>query len=420
MIKQYYKQAMQLWKSNPLFATISILATGLTITFVMVLYMVYAIRTVDISPEINRSRTLYSNNGYSYLTKDHSKANRGMSYNAAKTIFGNLEHAETVSYFTYKGEGVGFIGTSQSDFDKGIISTVDNNYFKIFNYDFIQGEPFTKEQADAARKEAIITDKIAIKFFNTTDVIGKEVRIGLSSYFKITGVVKSMSSVFNKAYSDVWIVVDKNSMNWESSEDLRGNCITAIVAKQGSSLKQLNKEIEENVKKLNDNLREFTFELEMNTHAQSNFFEDSKINPARIFVVLIFILLIVPAINMSGLLSTQLKKRSSEVGIRKAYGASNSQVAKQLLYENFILTIVGGIIGLLFSVITIFVFKDAFLSDLMTFNVSDSFHLPLKALFRPSLFLLAFIFCLLINLLSAIIPVWSASKKTIIETIKGE
>lgn len=79
MIKQYYKQAMQLWKSNPLFATISILATGLTITFVMVLYMVYAIRTVDISPEINRSRTLYSNNGYSYLTKDHSKANRGMS-----------------------------------------------------------------------------------------------------------------------------------------------------------------------------------------------------------------------------------------------------------------------------------------------------------------------------------------------------
>lgn len=211
-------------------------------------------------------------------------------------------------------------------------------------------------------------------------------------------------------------------MNWapDQSEGLVGNCLVAVVAKKGSSLKALEKEIETNITILNNNLREFTFEQTMHTQAQSNFFKSNMINPIRIFIILILILLIIPAINMSGLLSTQIKKRSAEIGIRKAYGASNVQIGGQLLFENLLLTLIGGIIGLLLSVISVVLFKNALLGDITTVNVMESFHLPLNAFFRPLLFLSAFLFCLIINLLSAIIPVWSASRTTIIETIKGE
>lgn len=421
MINQYLRQVGKLWKANPLFSIISVLATALTITFVMVLYMVYAFRTTDMVPEINRSRTLYSDLGYSYLTKDRSQANRGMSYNTAKTIFNNLEHAETVSFFMQKGEGIGFVGTSRSNFEKKIVSQVDDNYFKVFNYEFIAGEPFTPEQADAMRREVIITDKIAMQFFNTTDVVGENIMIKFTDY-KITGVVRSVSSLFNKAYSDVWVVVDRNAMNWglNFSEGLVGNCLVAVVAKKGSTIKDLKEEIDNNIALLNDNLREFTFEQTMHTQAETDFFKDSDFNPLRVFILLILILLIVPAINMSGLLSTQIKKRSSEIGIRKAYGAGNWQVGSQLLFENLVLTLVGGIIGLLLSIGVVILFKNSLLGDLMTFNVSENFKLPLSAFFNPWLFLFAFLFCLIINLLSAIIPVWNASRSTIIETIKGE
>lgn len=421
MIEQYYKQVKELWKSNPLFSTISVLATALTITFVMVLYMVYAFRTTDMEPEINRSRTLYSDLGYSYMTKDRSQANRGMSYTAAKIIFGNLEHAETVSFFVSKGEGAGFVGTSPANFEKKIVSPVDDNYFRVFGFDFIAGGPFTPEQADAARREAIITDKVAMQFFNTTDVIGKNIMIRFADY-RITGVVRSVSSLFNKAYSDVWTVADKDAMNWapDRSEGLIGNCLVAVVAKKDSSLKALQKEIDENISALNNNLREFTFEQTMHTQVQSNFFKGNRINPIQIFIILILVLLIVPAINMSGLLSTQIKKRSAEIGIRKAYGASNVQIGGQLLFENLMLTLVGGVIGLLLSISAVLLFKNALLGDSMTINVAENFHLPLSAFFRPLLFVSAFVFCLIINLLSAIIPVWNASRTTIIETIKGE
>ncbi|MDR0422027.1 MAG: ABC transporter permease [Proteiniphilum sp.] len=419
MILHYCRQAARLWRSNPLFSIIAILATALTITFVMALYMVYAFRTADMKPEVNRSRTLFSDRGYSYLTRDRSQANTGMSYTAAKSIFGNLQHAETVSYFANKGEGAGFVGTSRANFEKKIVSPVDDNYFRIFRFDFVAGGAFTSEQADAARREAIITDRVAMQFFGTTDVVGKNIMIMFTDY-RITGVVRAVSSLFNKAYSDVWTVVDKNTMTWEYSEGLRGNCLVAATAKRGSSLKALHDEIDENIAALNGNLREFTFEQTVHTQAQASFFGNDRGNPVRIFIALIFVLLIVPAINMSGLLSTQIKKRNSETGIRKAYGASNRQIGGQLLFENLLLTLAGGVMGLLLSVVAVHLFKDVLLGDLMTVNVGGSFRLPLTAFFRPLLFVSAFAFCLIINLLSAIIPVWNASRTPIIETIKGE
>lgn len=422
MIQQYFKQIKQLWKSNPLFSAISVLATALTIAFVMTLYMVYSFRTADVAPEINRSRTLYSGEGYSYITKDRSNANRGMSKSAAVTIFGNLENAETVSYIVNKGEGAAFVGTSPANRAKRVVSPVDENYFKVFHFDFLSGKPFTGEQIDAQAQVAIITDELATSYFNSVDdAIGKNITIQFKDY-RVVGVVKSVSSLFSKAYSDVWIVADKASMDYgqQYSEGLRGMCQVIVVAKKGASLKALNAEIEENVKKLNSGLRDFTFELEVISHPQASFFNNKVANPSRIIVVLIFILLIVPAINMSGLLSTQMKKRSEEIGIRKAYGASNWQVARQLLFENLMLTIVGGIVGLLFSVIGVLLFKNMLVSDIITINATDSFSLPWRLLFNPWIFVLMLLFCLFINLLSAIIPVWSASRTTIMETIKGE
>ncbi|HHV04262.1 MAG: ABC transporter permease [Bacteroidales bacterium] len=422
MIKQYFKQIVHLWKNNPLFSAISVLATALTIAFVMTLYMVYTFRTADMAPEINRSRTLYSDAGYSYLTKDHSNANRGMSKSTAEKIFGNLENAETVSYIMNKGEGVGFVGTSPANREKRIVSPIDDNYFHVFKFDFLSGNPITDEQFEAQSKVAVITDKLALSFFsNTEEAIGKNITIGFEDY-RVAGVVRSVSSLFNKAYSDVWIVADKTSLDWgqQYSEGLRGMCQVIVAAKKGVPLKKLNAEIDEKIKKLNDGLREFTFELEMLSHPQTSFFNDKAVNPAQIIIVLILILLIVPAINMSGLLSTQIKKRSEEIGIRKAYGASNWQVGKQLLFENLMLTLVGGAVGLIFSFIAVSIFKNILLADIMTINASESFDLPTAFFFNPTLFFLMLLFCLVINLLSAMLPVWNASRTTIIQTIKGE
>lgn len=421
MIRQYLRQVAQLWRANPLFSLISALATALTIAFVMTLYMVYSFKTMDMAPESNRSKLLYSLRGFSYLTKDQSQMQSGLSAKVAKQIFGQLQGAEIVSYCVDKGEGAAYVGTSAVNSDKAVVSPVDDAYFRIFQFEFLAGQAFTAEQAQAGRRECIITDRLATKLYGTVDALGKTVSINFRDY-RVVGVVKAVSSFFNRAYSDVWVTFDQEDLNWdpERSEGLLGNCQVFVVAKRGVSLPELEKEIEAKVVEVNDNLREFTFELTMTTQAQSGFFAGEQTNPIKIFVFAILILLIVPAINMSGLLSTQMKKRQAEIGVRKAYGATNAEITGQLLFENLLLTLIGGIVGLLLSFGTIAFFKNLLLADIMTINASEAFELPVEAFFSPQLFGWMLLFCLFVNLLSAAFPVWNASRTTIIQIIKGE
>lgn len=384
--------------------------------------MVYSLRTKNMSPEIYRSRTLYSAEEFSFLTKDHSHANSGMSWSAARKVFDNLENAEMVSYVADMGEGAAYVGTSPSNMEKRTVSPVDDNFFKVFSFRFIVGSPFSREQLDAGAKVIIITDKMAKTLFGSSeDAIGKTVLVRFMDY-RVIGVVKSVSTIFNNAYSDAWIPAPHEMMDYgaKHSEGLRGQCKAIVVAKKGVPMQVLKDEIDGRVKALNDGLREYTFEVKFFTHPEKSFFSGAIDNPFKIFALLILVLLIVPAINMTGLLSTQMKKRSSEIGVRKAYGASQFQLTKQLVVENLMFTIVGGVLGLLLSFTAIFIFKNTLMSDMFSMIAGGEIELPLSYFFSPWLYVLMLIFCVMINLLSAIIPAWNASRTSIIETIKGE
>ena len=60
-------------------------------------------------------------------------------------------------------------------------------------------------------------------------------------------------------------------------------------------------------------------------------------------------LLLVPAINLSGMISSRMDDRLAEMGIRKAFGANRKQLLNQVLWENLRLTCIGGLMGLIVS-----------------------------------------------------------------------
>jgi len=80
----------------------------------------------------------------------------------------------------------------------------------------------------------------------------------------------------------------------------------------------------------------------------------------------------------------------------------------QILTENFLLTIIGGVIGLIITYGASVVLKD------MLFN--NALLTP-SLMLDPLLFLLAFFFCLILNLLSAGIPAWRAARMNIVAAL---
>ena len=134
------------------------------------------------------------------------------------------------------------------------------------------------------------------------------------------------------------------------------------------------------------------------------------------------LLLILPAINLSSMTRSRLRQRVSEIGVRRAYGATKISILGRLLGENLLLTLAGGLIGLVLCVIFLLLFSNAFIyTGGALGNVADTTSAPtLNMLLNLKSFGLALLFCLLLNLLSTGIPAWKAARINPAEAISGK
>ena len=65
--------------------------------------------------------------------------------------------------------------------------------------------------------------------------------------------------------------------------------------------------------------------------------------------VWLLLLLLVPALNLSGMIASRMEWRLPEMGVRKAFGATRGRLFAQIIWENLLLTVLGGVLGLLIS-----------------------------------------------------------------------
>ncbi len=100
-------------------------------------------------------------------------------------------------------------------------------------------------------------------------------------------------------------------------------------------------------------------------------------------------------------------ERSSEIGVRKAFGASSNTLVYQFLVENLILTFLGAVLGLLFSAIAISVINGANLVANMELSINFS------VLFY------SIIACLFFGFISGVYPAWVMSKVNVVKALKG-
>ena len=121
--------------------------------------------------------------------------------------------------------------------------------------------------------------------------------------------------------------------------------------------------------------------------------------------VLLFLLL--PTINLVNINITRIMERSSEIGVRKAFGASSKTLVYQFIVENLILTFIGGIIGVFLSVLVLYLINES--DYISNFNLS----LNLTVLF------ISLLTCVLFGLISGVYPAWRMSKLNIVKALKS-
>ena len=118
-------------------------------------------------------------------------------------------------------------------------------------------------------------------------------------------------------------------------------------------------------------------------------------------------IMLLPTLNLININISRIMERSSEIAVRKAFGASSRTLVWQFIIENIILTIIGAAIGLLVSFIIIQVINN---SDLIA-----NMHLAINF----TVLFYALIACLVFGLLSGVYPAWRMSKMHVVTALKA-
>jgi len=113
--------------------------------------------------------------------------------------------------------------------------------------------------------------------------------------------------------------------------------------------------------------------------------------------------LIVGAFGVANIMFVTVRERTSQIGLKKAIGAKSSTILYEFLLESAFLCIVGGLVGL-------------FLVWVLTLALSSV--LPFSIVIAPGIIALAFSICIVLGVVSGIIPASIAAKMNPVEAIR--
>ena len=433
MYKVYLKQAMQMLRQNKFFSIIYITGTGLAITMVMILAILYYFRTGNIAPEINRDRMLVIQHG-KILNKTEGQGNGSsrLSYPTIKECFYSMQTPEAVTAILPIGEQTEFIQTPGSDeVYNGLVMGTDVAFWKIFQFRFLAGKPYTEEEFTSGIRKAVVSESLARRLFNTSDATGKTFLLNFEEY-QVSGVVEDVPSIAQFCYAEMWIPFTNRPSQIQGSkwcDFILGHMQLYILAKKPGDFDAIHREAEENCRRYSANIPQYNFVLneQPDTVLRAWLRTDSFASPEfmKVFIQIfsvVLLLLLVPSINLTGMTASRMKKRMEELGIRKAFGAQNRTLLLQILYENLLLTLLGGLIGLLISYGLIFMLKGWLLGnyDWDGSSLTASIDLSPGMLINPAIFGYTLIFCLILNLMSALVPAWRALRRPIVDALNDK
>lgn len=115
---------------------------------------------------------------------------------------------------------------------------------------------------------------------------------------------------------------------------------------------------------------------------------------------------------------SRLRRRVSEMGVRRAFGCTRLRMVRDIVTENLIVTLAGGLIGLLSSLIAVWMFADMLFTGSLA--KGGTVAVAPEMLLQWSTFGWALLFCFLLNLLSSGLPAWRAARMNPTDAIGGQ
>lgn len=340
---QTVRQAFTILKQNPLLSTISILGTAFAITMIMAIVIIWQTKYADLEPEVNRSRCLYFS-----AMHISSKTEEGVqNYNTPSPAFMKeciqpLSEVEACTAFVPASAALVSL-TDGSNRVKVDAMQTDQGFWKVFSLQFMAGHGFGEEDRAGGTKAVVVCASVARKLFGTTDAVGQQLLLNREPA-RVIGVVKDVSVTAKDAYAQVWSMYPADKLEVTSVWSYGGSVHIAVLARTSDDFPAISQGIAKRIEAVNAGLGDMQIDIMEQpddivahvNHVWANVGPDVTMLYLQ-YAIALFIILLVPSLNLCGLSNSRMQQRRREVALRMAMGSSRQGVFLRLMSEGILL-----------------------------------------------------------------------------------
>ena len=441
MISNYIKLAIRVLARNKFFTAITLFGISFTLAILMLIISVMETEVgqtppltdkdkMVIVPNLNLKRQFYDTI-YVYDTTMFNGAqviDTSFNLNEAGQNNSNNEFAHwfleqhlsdvpnAVNYTFFNSNNVYNSYVNNSKVELKAVYT-GHRFWDVFDFQFVEGFGFNETSVENEELVAVITTELADKYFGRTDnVLGEVIEMDRKN-FKIIGLVKPAGIMLLAV--DIIVPYTHDNIGAQRRDERGFGSYMAMFLGDKSSDVEL---IKSDIKFINSN-------TEVPAIAQNDYDiievlpygfheayagqildlddpEESLKWMKYIMFSLMGFLILLPTLNLINLNVSRIMERSSEIGVRKAFGADRNTILIQFVVENIVQTFIGGLIGLGMAMLFIYLINDTKLMG----------DVILKLNFR--FFFYSLLICLIFGLVSGLLPAYRMSKMHVVSALK--
>ena len=415
MLKNYLKIAFKVFLRRKFFTFISLFAISFTLVVLMVA-VAFLDHVFGPNPvESRKERTL----GIYFMemkTPDKNGTWNGTTgYKFLDRNTRNLPQVEQMAIFSEQKQVVSYRNGEKI---QSYLKRTDGEYWEILSFHFLEGAGYSAEDEKNRNFVAVINEATRQKFFGNETAGGKTIEVD-GQNFRVVGVVENVPFLRNVPFADVWVPISTAKTDTYRNE-LMGDFMATYLARSASDFPAIRDEFKVRLTNV-----EFPDPKEWNSMngGMDTYFEaisrelvgsrddnGRASRPGRLLAAIIIgaiLFMLLPTVNLINLNVSRIMERASEIGVRKAFGASSWTLVGQFVVENVVLTLLGGALGFLLSRFIL-----QFITNSGWFPYAE-FHL------NGRIFLGGLGLVIIFGLFSGVYPAWKMSRLHPVQALKG-
>jgi putative ABC transport system permease protein len=408
-MRTYLKLAIKVLARRKFFTFISLFGISMTLVVLMVatavLDNVFAAR----APESRFDRVLCI---YRVTERGHGDTeSTEPGYALLQRFVEPIPGIEAFGKYTNPQGMAIYLGGSRLDTS---VKRTDAGYWRVLDFRFLEGRPFTSQEDDSGALVAVITDRLREKIFGGAPASGKTFELD-GQQFRVVGVVPSVSVTRIAAYSDVWLPIGTLRSS-DFRRNMMGGFNGLVLARSSSDFGRIRADFATRMRDFPLDRTRFTevatgldtpFEAFARIATWNRAGDRAPFIVAAVFTTLALLFMLLPALNLITLNLSRIMERASEIGVRKAFGAPRPALIWQFVVENVVLTMIGGALGFVLALIALTTFSNAELIPNARFDMN----------FR--IFGWGMLIAVVFGLFSGVYPAWRMSRLDPVNALRG-